>query len=224
MKYADKVEFSNIQLYEVGDLQIENLVLKAIRTGGRTVVVGPSAVPVVNRLLKPEDGIKVDCALSYPSGAYLTFQKVQEIEDMLEEEMQIDEFYVVMQVGSYLSGHSEEMREELKAIVKAAAGVPVKIVTEISAFDGRQMKEVCDAAADAGVEGVVISADFKPYDIPEPTIEQVREFVQAAAGRFKVIGAGNVTEAKRFLAMLEAGADSVNTPCGYEILTELNKE
>ena len=214
MKYADKVEFSNIQLYEVGDLQIENLVLKAIRTGGRTVVVGPSAVPVVNRLLKPEDGIKVDCA----------FQKVQEIEDMLEEEMQIDEFYVVMQVGSYLSGHSEEMREELKAIVKTAAGVPVKIVTEISAFDGRQMKEVCDAAADAGVEGVVISADFKPYDIPEPTIEQVREFVQAAAGRFKVIGAGNVTEAKRFLAMLEAGADSVNTPCGYEILTELNKE
>ena len=202
MKYADKVEFSNIQLYEVGDLQIENLVLKAIRTGGRTVVVGPSEVPVVNRLLKPEDGIKVDCALSYPSGAYLTFQKVQEIEDMLEE----------------------EMREELKAIVKTAAGVPVKIVTEISAFDGRQMKEVCDAAADAGVEGVVISADFKPYDIPEPTIEQVREFVQAAAGRFKVIGAGNVTEAKRFLAMLEAGVDSVNTPCGYEILTELNKE
>ena len=33
MKYADKMEFSNIQLYEVGDMQLENLVLKALRAG-----------------------------------------------------------------------------------------------------------------------------------------------------------------------------------------------
>ena len=56
MKYADKMEFSNIQLYEVGDMQLENLVLKALRAGANTVVVGPSGLPLVNSLLKPEDG------------------------------------------------------------------------------------------------------------------------------------------------------------------------
>ncbi|MGN8800819.1 hypothetical protein ACTNCH_08650 [Candidatus Merdisoma sp. HCP28S3_D10] len=224
MKYAERVEFSNIQQYEVGDEQIENLVLKAVRAGGNTVVVGPSAVPVVNSLLNQEDQIKVDCALSYPSGAYFTSQKVEEVKDMLNEPLHIDEFYIVMQVGMYLSGHKDEMREELKALVEAADGIPVKIVTEISVFDHSQMKEICDAAAEAGVSAMVVSADFRPYDIPEPTIEQVREFVKLAAGRFEVIGAGNVTEPKRFLDMLEAGVTRVNTPVGFEILTKLNME
>lgn len=224
MKYADKMEFSNIQLYQVSDMHIENLVLKAVRTGAGVVVVGPSAVPVVERMLKEEDGILVDCALSYPSGAYLTEQKVQEIEDVLEELPGIDEFYIVMQVGTYLSGHRDIMQEELISLVKSAKGIPVKIVTEISALDKEQMKEICDAAAVAGVKGVVISADFAPYEIPEPTIEQVKDFVEAAEGRFEVIGAGKVMDAQRFLAMLEAGVTRVNTPAAYEILVELNKE
>ncbi len=223
MKYADKIEYSNIQLYEAGDVQIENLVLKAARAGMGTIVVGPSALPLVNRMIKPEDHIKIDCALSYPSGAYLTFQKVQEIEDMLEAPEHVDEFYVVMQVGSYLSGYTDEMKEELKALVKAAKEIPVKIVTEISVFSREQMQELCDAAAESGAAGVVISADFLPYEVPEPSIRQVKEFVEAAAGRFQVIGAGNVKEPGRFLQMLEAGADTVNTPYGYEILMELNK-
>lgn len=223
MRYADKMEFSNIQVYEIGDMQIENLVLKAKSAGASRIVVGPSALPLVNRMLKPEDGILVDCALSYPSGAYLTFQKVQEIEDMLQEPVSVDEFYCVMQVGTYLSGHRDVMKEELKELVKAAKGIPVKIVTEISAFGREQMQEVCDAASDAGVKGMVISADFWPYEIPEPTVAQVRDFVECAAGRFEVIGAGKVDSAQRFLDLLAAGADRVNTPNGYEILMELNK-
>lgn len=223
MKYADKIEFSNIQVYEVGDVQIENLVLKAIAAGVSRLVVGPSALPLVNRMLKPENGVLVDCALSYPSGAYLTFQKVEEIKDMLEEPVHIDEFYSVMQVGTYLSGHADIMWEELKELVKAAGEVPVKVVTEIGVFSREQMEEVCDAAAAAGVKGMVISADFWPYEIPAPTIEQVKTFVECAAGRFEVIGAGKVDNAQRFLDMLEAGVDRVNTPNGYEILMELNK-
>ena len=224
MKYADKMEFSNIQLYEVGDMQIENLVLKAIRSHAPVVVVGPSALPIVNRMLTPEDNILVDCAISYPSGAYLTYQKVQEIKDMLESDEHIDEFYAVMQVGTYLSGHADVMKEELKELVKAACDIPVKIVTEISTFNSEQMAEFCNAAADAGVKGVVISADFKPYDVPEPTISQIREFVKTAAGRFDVIGSGNVTEPERFLEMLDAGVSRVNTSCGYEILMKLNSK
>ena len=58
MKYADKMEFSNIQLYEVGDMQLENLVLKALRAGANTVVVGPSGLPLVNSILQPATATK----------------------------------------------------------------------------------------------------------------------------------------------------------------------
>ena len=222
MKYADKMEFSNIQLYEVGDIHIENLVFKAINAGAHAIVVGPSALSIVNKFLKPGDNIKVNCAISYPSGAYLTYQKVQEIEDMLACNEHIDEFYVVMQVGMYLSGYAEEMREEFKSLVKAAGDKPIKIVTEISVLSTNQMEEICDAAINAGIKAVVISTDFKPYDVPEPTIEQVKEFVRIANGRLEVIGSGNVEEPKRFLDMINAGVDRVNTAAGFEILNELN--
>ena len=44
MKYADKIELSNIQVYEVGDVQIENLVLKALAAGIKEIVVGPVCI------------------------------------------------------------------------------------------------------------------------------------------------------------------------------------
>ena len=73
-----------------------------------------------------------------------------------------------------------------------------------------------------GAQGVVISADFKPYDIQEPSIEQVKKFVEIVGNRIDVIGAGNVTQKERFLDMLDAGVTRVNTTNGFEILKELN--
>ena len=222
MKYADKIELSNIQVYEVGDVQIENLVLKALAAGIKEIVVGPCALDLVEKMLEGHDNITINCAVSYPSGAYLLEQKIQEIQDLIDEQKRIDAFYVVMSEGQYLSGHVEEMKEELKEIVHASNNIPVKIVTEISVLDATQMEEVAEAIITAGAQGVVISADFKPYDIQEPSIEQVKKFVEIVGNRIDVIGAGNVTQKERFLDMLDAGVTRVNTTNGFEILKELN--
>ena len=84
------------------------------------------------------------------------------------------------------------------------------------------MEEIAEAIITAGAQGVVISADFKPYDIQEPSIEQVKKFVEIVGNRIDVIGAGNVTQKERFLDMLDAGVTRVNTTNGFEILKELN--
>lgn len=222
MKYADKIELSNIQVYEVGDVQIENLVLKALAAGIKEIVVGPCALDLVEKMLEDHDNININCAVSYPSGAYLLEQKIQEIQDLIDEQKRIDAFYVVMSEGQYLSGHVAEMKEELTEIVHASNNIPVKIVTEISVLDETQMEEVAEAIITAGAQGVVISADFKPYDIQEPSIEQVKKFVEIVGNRIDVIGAGNVTQKERFLDMLDAGVTRVNTTNGFEILKELN--
>ena len=133
MKYADTIELSNIQVYEVGDVQIENLVLKALAAGIKEIVVGPCALDLVEKMLEDHDNITINCAVSYPSGAYLLEQKIQEIQDLIDEQKRIDAFYVVMSEGQYLSGHVAEMKEELTEIVHASNNIPVKIVTEDSA-------------------------------------------------------------------------------------------
>lgn len=90
MKYADKIELSNIQVYEVGDVQIENLVLKALAAGIKEIVVGPCALDLVEKMLEDHDNITINCAVSYPSGAYLLEQKIQEIQDLIDEQKRIE--------------------------------------------------------------------------------------------------------------------------------------
>lgn len=98
--------------------------MKALQCGIGNIVIGSSALDLVSDMLEKEnnDDIKINIAVSYPSGAYLTEAKVQEIEDLLEIGKKIDGFYAVMQVGSYLSGHKKETQEEMKALVQAAKG------------------------------------------------------------------------------------------------------
>ena len=101
MNIVDRLEYSNIQEYRIGDTECENLVLKALQCGIGNIVIGSSALDLVSDMLEKEnnDDIKINIAVSYPSGAYLTEAKVQEIEDLLEIGKKIDGFYAVMQVG-----------------------------------------------------------------------------------------------------------------------------
>ena len=40
-------------------------------------------------------------------------------------------------LGAILSGHKKETQEEMKALVQAAKGIPVKLITEIGVFKQR---------------------------------------------------------------------------------------
>ena len=97
MNIVDRLEYSNIQEYRIGDTECENLVLKALQCGIGNIVIGSSALDLVSDMLEKEnnDDIKINIAVSYPSGAYLTEAKVQEIEDLLEIGKKIDGFYAV---------------------------------------------------------------------------------------------------------------------------------
>jgi deoxyribose-phosphate aldolase len=226
MKYADKMEYSNIQLYEVGDMQCENLALKAMKAGIKTIVVTPSSLPAVNRILGKNSDVKVDVAIAYPSGAYFSYQKVQEIEGLLRDKEHFDEIYVVMQVGKYLSGHPDVMKEEISAVAAAArnGNIPVKLVTEAALLSDEQMKEICDTAAENKLKAIVASTGFLPYDVPLPDTDDNSRLVKTAGGRLEVIACGNITKPDEFLAMLDAGADKVCTTMAYEILMELNEQ
>ena len=166
MNIVDRLEYSNIQEYRIGDTECENLVLKALQCGIGNIVIGSSALDLVSDMLEKEnnDDIKINIVVSYPSGAYLTEAKVQEIEDLLEIGKKIDGFYAVMQVGSYLSGHKKETQEEMKALVQAAKGIPVKLITEIGVLNKEQINEVCEMAIEAGITSLVTSAGFMPYE------------------------------------------------------------
>ena len=50
----------------------------------------------------------------------------------------------------------------MKALVQAAKGIPVKLITEIGVLNKEQINEVCEMAIEAGITSLVTSAGIKP--------------------------------------------------------------
>lgn len=207
---VSRIDYSNIQDYEVSDSNCENLVLKSKVYGFNTIVVGPSSLPIVEKIIE-DSNIKIAVSIAYPSGAYLLDSKIEEIKDILEDDMRVDEFYIVMAVGRFLSGYVDEAREEINAFAKATGNKTVKLVIEASVMNKTQKKTICDMAAQAGVKYIVASTGFAAYDVPFPTGDDIADLVQAAAGRVKIIACGAIDTLEDACNMLNAGCERICT-------------
>ncbi len=204
------IDYSNIPLYEVRDADVELLALKAIRHKVGSVVISPSSLSIANRCLADAE-VKIAVSVSYPSGAYPVEAKQDEIEELLSLGYRIDELYLVMSVGSFLSGHYEHTRKELVMFASAAAGRTTKVVTELGYLSREQIRLFARMAADAGIKAIVTSTSFVQYDITLPTPQHVQELVEASAGKASVVAAGEINTWSKAREFLDAGADRIFT-------------
>ncbi len=202
----EKIIATNIQAYKISDTDCENLCLKAKAYGIGKILVGPSSLPLVFRMLEGS-GVEVCASIAYPSGAFFAEAKAGEITELEQLYPQLSAYYAVMAVGRFLSGYEAEARAEMEAVKKAAGQKAVYIVTEAKLLSGEQMQKLCGMAADAGIEGIVDTTGFAPYDIPFPAAEDTARLVKAANGSVKVICNSSIDTPEKAAAALEAGAD-----------------
>lgn len=203
----DKIILSNIQKYKVDDVDCENLCLKAMKYGIKKVLVGPSSVPLVKKLLLGSS-VEMGVSISYPAGTYLPEAKAEEVEELAALHPSVSTFYVVMAVGRFLSGYEEEIRQEMSRTVQAAAGKDVYFMVESAIMSEAQLKKVCEMAQEAGVCGIVDTTGFKPYDVPFPTAEDTKQLA-SASNTLHVVANGLIETRKEVEDALLAGADEV---------------
>lgn len=216
---VERIDYSSIQQYIIRDNDCRVQAYNAREFGFNTVVAGATSVPYIREIIKDSD-IKIAGTVSYPSGAYTAEFKVQEINDLLEYNKGIDEIYVVMAVGRYLSGYIKEAKNEIVSCVKAAGGRTVKLVIEAAVMSRQQKEVICSIAKEAGVDYIVSSTGFKPYDIPFPTIDDIRELVDVSQG-VKIIACGGIDSLEKVQEMIDAGVDRICTDKAYEIYKEM---
>ena len=193
---------------------------RANEAGIGTVVIGASSLSTVNSILG-KTNVKIAVSVAYPSGAYIIKSKVQEIEGLFDIDARFDEIYVVLAVGRFLSGYEEQAREEVSAVVSAAKGKTVKLIIEAGVMNKVQKEKICDIAAEAGVEYIVASTGFEPYDVPFPTAKDIRELSRAADGRLKIVACGNIETLADAAEMIKVGADRVCTTKAFDIAKEI---
>lgn len=196
------------------EAQITRLCEEAREHRFASVCVNPRWVPLCARMLAGS-GVNVCTVIGFPLGASSSAVKAAEARQAVEDGA--GELDMVISVGDLKAGNDEYVREDIRGVVKAAAGKTVKVIIEACLLTDEEKTCACKLAMAAGADFVKTSTGFSTGGA---TVHDV-ELMRAAVGpNFGVKAAGGIRTRQDALAMIVAGANRIGASAGIAICSE----
>jgi deoxyribose-phosphate aldolase len=126
------------------------------------------------------------------------------------------EIDMVMNFGALKSGDDSLAAADIEAVVRAVAGIPVKVILETTALTDGEKERACRIAVDAGARFVKTSTGFHPSG--GATVADVRLLRAAVGVNVGVKASGGIRTLADARAMLAAGANRLGTSASAAIL------
>jgi deoxyribose-phosphate aldolase len=194
---------------------IERLCAEARRYGFLAVCVNGSWVRLARDLIAGSS-VMVNSVAGFPLGAMSTEAKRFEAETaVLHGAHEID---VVLHIGRLKQGDDQYVIDELREIVRTAAGRPVKVILETCLLKNDEKIRACRLAVESGASFVKTSTGFSSGGA---TVEDVKLMRQTVGPDFGIKASGGIRDAKTAIALIEAGATRLGTSAGIRILNTL---
>lgn len=147
----------------------------------------------------------VDCVVTgvvaFPAGGEDTFVKVATAKDMIS--IGCKELDMVINVGALKSGEYDYVGNDIRAVVDAACGVPVKTIIEHGLLTTDEIKRASEIGVRAGATYIKTGTGWvsdKPTTVE--TIKTIHDTIGDAA---KIKAAGGVRDLDTVLAMIDEG-------------------
>jgi deoxyribose-phosphate aldolase len=195
--------------------QIDALCDEAAEHGLLAVCVQPMFVARCKERLAGTR-VRVVTVVGFPLGC--SFNPVNELECQLAARAGADEIDGVMRLSAAKSGDWARVEADAAQIVRAAGGLPVKLILETALLTDDEIVRGCAAALAAGVQFVKTSTGFAGGGATLEAVALLRRSVGTRAG---VKASGGIRDLATARAMLEAGADRIGTSAGAAIAREL---
>lgn len=145
--------------------------------------VKPCYTELAAGVLKGSD-VAVNPVICFPLGYDTTEVKVAACRQAIDQGA--TEIDMVMNLGAFLSGDYDFVRDDITAVVEAAQGMPVKVIFETGYFtDDDQIVKACELSEAAGVAFVKTSSGFAP----SPWTNQAGEMVGYTMDMLKLMRA-----------------------------------
>ncbi len=126
---------------------------------------------------------------------------------------------MVMNIGRLKSGRSQAVADEIAQVVRAIAGIPVKVILETAVLTHQEKITACRLVRDSGGAFVKTSTGFHPAG--GATLADVRLLRATVGPDFGVKASGGIRTLQDAMAMLEAGANRLGTSASATILAAL---
>ncbi len=181
--------------------EIEALATVVRDEGFGQICVNPWHVSRTASILRGSDAKVVVC-IGFPMGAVKTETKEFETEQGRRDGAH--EFDMVLNLGAFLGGDRAAAEADVRAVVTAAAGAPVKVIIETPFLNKVQKVEAAKLVQNAGAAFVKTCTGFSPD--PIALYEDIRLLRQAIGPGMGLKASGRVGNAFRAASLLEAGA------------------
>ena len=198
-----------------GDLK--KLCSEAIQYSFKAVCVNPVHVPDAASFLK-DTGVIVCSVIGFPFGTHPAKIKAAETKEVIR--LGAQEVDMVIWIGALKEGRDPEVVEDIRAVVEAAAGCPVKVILETCYLTEEEKIRGCKLAVEAGASFVKTSTGFGSAGATLEDIKLMRKGVGNKAG---VKAAGGIRTLEDALKMIEAGASRLGLSGSVAIIQELEK-
>lgn len=173
-----------------------------IARGVASLCVRPCDVALAAELLQ-DSPVMVSCVLSFPHGADTTPSKVFQARQAIADGVQ--EIDMVMNIGQFLSGNFDFVRDDIKAVVDTAhaSGIKVKVIQESAYLTLEQVALACELSLEAGADFVKTSTGFAPSSA---TPEIIAVMVKTVGGKMGIKASGGIRTWEQAIGYLEQGA------------------
>ena len=188
----------------------------AVRYDVASATVRPADVALAADLVAGSD-VLVSTVIGFPHGSSTPETKVFEAAHALADGAH--ELDMVLNIGRLRSGRDDEVRDEIAAVVAAAAAAHaiVKVILENAYLDDEQKIRGCRIAEEAGAQFVKTSTGFAPTGATTSDLELMRA---AVSPHVQVKAAGGVRTLDALLEVMNVGVTRIGATATAAILED----
>lgn len=181
------------------------------------VCIAPGWVPLAKDLLEGP-GVAIATVNGFPLGNTLTSAKAEEARQAVRAGA--DDIDMVMQIGRFLGGDHDFVRDDIRAVVEAAKAegtATVKVILEVGYLSDDQITAACELVEAAGADFVKTSTGFGIAE-KKAKVEYVRLMKNSVGDRLKIKAAGGISDLETARAVIAAGAARIGCSRSLEIV------
>ncbi len=187
---------------------------EAVKYRFRNVAVPACYVAMAAQLLNGT-GIKVSTAVAFPMGIASTRTKVAETQELIESGA--TEIDLPINIGMVKAGELKAVKEDIEAVVKAAAGKAlIKVVVDLGQLTEEEKIKVALIAKMCGADFLKIAATTRPVGV---NAEDIKFFRRVVGPEMGLKADGGIKDQKAALSVLEAGGTTIGASGSVKIVT-----
>ncbi len=215
---AARIEYT-VLLANTQKKHIDKLCREASRYDFYSVVVPPIFIKRAKHNLK-DRGIKICSTIGFPLGNSLSNSKSYEAQSILLENP--DELELVINLSLVLDNETLDSKKEIRNIVALTQrkDVHLKAVIEYSLLNEAYKIRATQLVVESGINSIVTSTGFAKRGTNVEDILLLRENFN---DKIKIKAAGGIRTVESALALIKAGADTIGTSAGADIMNEANQ-